>query len=180
MYHAVAHFTNQHTIIRKVICRVTENASVSGRRCQMPDPVPLVTVLIWQVGHIFRIDIRRVSDNQVVLHFGKSRNRSERIGMTLWIRPCSSMSCSATASASGEMSTGCRLPLPGRHSRAMQPLLHTYLNVLRLLADESGKFIVDQFTNRRARHQHAFIDVKFMGRRTIGFVGQVFHRNALR
>ena len=50
--------------------------------------------------------------------------------------------------------------------------------MLRLLADKSGKFIVDQFTNRRTRHQHAFIDVKFMATEP-GFVGQVGHRNAL-
>ena len=79
MYHAVADFTNQHTIISKVICRVTENATrqfqAVGARCQAQ--FRLVAVFIWQVGHIFRIDIRRVSDNQIVLHF---RQVAEQIG----------------------------------------------------------------------------------------------------
>ena len=79
MYHAVADFTNQHTIISKVICRVTENATrqfqAVGARCQAQ--FRLVTVLIWQVGHIFRIDVRRVSDDQVVLYF---RQITEQIG----------------------------------------------------------------------------------------------------
>ncbi|GCP91241.1 hypothetical protein BvCmsHHP019_01506 [Escherichia coli] len=79
MYHAVAHFTNQHAIIRKVICRVTENATrqfqAVGARCQAQ--FRLVTVFVWQVGHIFRVDIRRVSDNQIVLHF---RQITEQIG----------------------------------------------------------------------------------------------------
>ncbi|CSG40092.1 Uncharacterised protein [Shigella sonnei] len=36
-----------------------------------------MTVFVWQVGHIFRVDIRRVSDNQIVLHF---RQITEQIG----------------------------------------------------------------------------------------------------
>lgn len=35
--------------------------------------------------------------------FGKSRNRSERIGMTLWIRSCFSMFCLVIVSAFGEI-----------------------------------------------------------------------------
>ena len=42
MYHAVAHFTNQHAIISEVICRVTENATrqfqAVGARCQTEFP----------------------------------------------------------------------------------------------------------------------------------------------
>ena len=79
MYHAVADFTNQHAIISEVICRVPENATrqfqAVGARCQAQ--FRLVAVFIWQVGHIFRIDVRRVSDDQVVLYF---RQITEQIG----------------------------------------------------------------------------------------------------
>ena len=51
-------------------------------------------------------------------------------------------------------------------------------NVLRLMADQAFKVVVDQLANRRARHQHAFIDIELVAAEP-GFVGQVGDRNAL-
>ena len=51
-------------------------------------------------------------------------------------------------------------------------------NVLRLMADQAFKVVVDQLTNRRARHQHAFIDIELVAAEP-GFVGQIGDRNTL-
>ena len=51
-------------------------------------------------------------------------------------------------------------------------------DVLRIVVNQAGKMVVNEFANRRARHQHAFIDVKLMAAEP-GFVGQISDRNAL-
>jgi hypothetical protein len=48
--------------------------------------------------------------------------------------------------------------------------------VLRLPVDKAGKVVIDQFTNRRTRHQHAFINVKLMAAEP-GFIGEVGNRD---
>ncbi len=51
-------------------------------------------------------------------------------------------------------------------------------NMLRLMVNQAGEVIVNKLTNRRARHQHAFIHIEFMTAEP-GFVSEVSHRNAL-
>ncbi len=137
MYHAVADFTNQHAIISEVIAAFPRMRRVSFRP-SVPDarPVPVRDGIRLAGRTYLPHRHRRVSDNQVVLHFRQVAEQIGRIGMTLWIRPCSSMFCSATA-ARLERCPPRRLPLPGRHKHgngdAAASGAHIQ-NVLRLLA----------------------------------------------
>ena len=50
-------------------------------------------------------------------------------------------------------------------------------NMLRFVVYQPGELVIDQFANRRARHQHALIDIEFMAAEPC-FVGQVSDGNA--
>ncbi len=51
-------------------------------------------------------------------------------------------------------------------------------NIFRLLANKAGEVVINQLANRRTRHQHALIDIKFVAAEP-GFIGQVGDRDTL-
>ena len=69
MYHAVTDFTNQNAVVAEIIRRIAEDAArqlqaiASGGQTQNR----LMLILFRQVGHVLFIDIRRISDDQIVL-----------------------------------------------------------------------------------------------------------------
>ena len=50
-------------------------------------------------------------------------------------------------------------------------------NMLRFVIYQPGELVIDQFANRRARYQHALINIEFMAAEPC-FVGQVSDGNA--
>ncbi|MNP36201.1 hypothetical protein D3C76_1295700 [compost metagenome] len=79
MYHAVAYFTNQHAVIAQEVWRTGQNAAHQLQAVAACGQAQfrLKAELLRQVGHIFRIDIRRVGDDQIVLDRG---DVTEQIG----------------------------------------------------------------------------------------------------
>ncbi|MNL68230.1 hypothetical protein D3C87_1929250 [compost metagenome] len=71
MYHAVTDFTNQNAVIGQIIRRASQNAARQLQTvctgCQAE--FGFVTIFIRQIGHIFRIHIRRIGHDQIVLQF---------------------------------------------------------------------------------------------------------------
>ena len=153
----------------RVICRVTGNAA---RQFQAvgADGGPSFgswRYFVWQVGIYLPASTfyGGLVTIRSVLNF---RRVTEQVGtdqMTLWIKPCSSIFCSAAASAYGGCPTRVN-SASGRHKHEQQrasSYRYTCQNVLAgLLADRVDTFIVDQFAIGGRGGSSAFIGVKFM------------------
>ncbi len=145
----------------------------------MPGPVPARDGIRWQVGHIFRVDIRRVSDNQIDCTFGKSRNRSERIGMTLWIDRV--LRCSVRQPPARRERY---LPVDFRFREGISTGNGDAAATVHISKICCGCLLMSPANLLLSVHQSASAAPARVHRRKIhdaepGFVGQVSHRNAL-
>ena len=69
MYHAVTDFTNQNAVGAEIIRRIAEEAARQLQAIPSRGQTQnrLMLLLVRQAGHVLFIDIRRISDDQIVL-----------------------------------------------------------------------------------------------------------------
>ncbi|ABX20441.1 hypothetical protein SARI_00515 [Salmonella enterica subsp. arizonae serovar 62:z4,z23:-] len=183
MYHAVSDFTNQNARIGQIIRRIPQDtagqfkAVSAGRQPQLR----FVAIFVWQIGHIFRIDIGRVSDNQIVLNF---RQIAEQIGADWRHVMDKTVLFNVMLGDSQRIRRNIdRINLSVRKSISTgdgdTAAAGTHIqNIFRLLANKTCKVVINQLANGRTRHQHALIDIKFVAAEP-GLIGQVGYRNTL-
>ncbi|MNH04117.1 hypothetical protein D3C79_633950 [compost metagenome] len=181
MYHAVTHFTNQHAVVAQVVRRAGQNtahqlqAIAAGRQAQLW----LKAEFLRQIGHVFRIHVRRIGDDQIVLDRG---NIAEQIGTDrdhlLFNAERLNIALGHRQHVAGDIDSvnfRFRESVAAGNGDTAAACTHVE-NMARRVRDEGAEAIVDQFANRGTRNQHTLINVEFQIAEP-GFVGQIGYRD---
>ena len=138
-------------------------------------------ILFRQIGHVLFIDIRRIGDDQIVLQL---RQIAEQVGADRRHVMDQAMGLHVVLGDGQRVrgnihgvDFGFRESIGAGDGDAAAAGAHIK-DMLRLMVNQPGKLIVDQFANRGARDQHPLIDVKLMPAEP-RFVGQIGDGNAL-
>ena len=138
-------------------------------------------ILFRQIGHVLFIDIRRIGDDQIVLQL---RQIAEQVGTDRRHVMDQAVGLNVVL-GDGQRVRGdiyridfrLREGIGAGDGDAAATGAHIK-DVLRLMVNQSGKLVIDQFANRGARHQHPLINVKLMAAEP-RFVGQIGDGNTL-